>query len=121
MKDRCAPYVELVEKNMRTVGLRWRFVDPRRPSVSIKRGEGQNGISYVSRITVRTTEGEGFFILEPDFSPSEGDAIEGEVTFDMPIDIKQISYVAIFFNYSDSFGDGVRTEYSWRFYTEGRD
>jgi hypothetical protein len=118
MEGRCVPYVELVERNLRTTGLIWRFADPADPSYPAVSEGRISEISVVKGIMIRMVDGEIAHEEEINFEPVPGRPIEGRVTLPAPIDWSRVSYIRITFDYGDNIGRSLRTDYSWRFYTE---
>ncbi|MDR1917152.1 MAG: hypothetical protein LBQ58_11325 [Synergistaceae bacterium] len=115
MESKSVPYVELIKEETGVTGLKWRFVDPENSAVAAVR-KTTNDVAQVRQIEVFSKKGDTLFSDNINVPISEGEAIEGEVTF-TAVKADDIGQVRILFSFDDNSGENVNVEYSWRFYT----
>ena len=125
MNAKCVPYVELVTNDNHVTGIRWRFVDPSRPSEALKRGTDSN-ITAVFAFELFSKSGLRQRKSDFKISPEVGASLEGLIEFQYPRHISEVSQAAIEFVYDVDMGgfpaayaDSGFTMYKWIFNLTG--
>jgi hypothetical protein len=124
---KCVPYVELVTEGGKLTGALVRFVDPANPDVALVRNDDAgHDIRLLSQVIVRLMDGDAdiFQSLGNDGWFYEGDKLEREVAFGVPVPLEDVERIGVYFQLAESNGQpNSATNYQWNFivneYEEG--
>jgi hypothetical protein len=120
ISDKCVPYMELITNGENITGLKWRFVNPDNPTAALTRGNDSN-ITSVGELAVWDKSDNHRYTDDVDFSPQNGDPLEGTVYFKELWPIDDAAHVSIRFVYDivpDAVDPGVDVTdsfYEWKF------
>jgi hypothetical protein len=113
MEDiRCVPKLDLIKSGDLLSDVKISFVDPKNMETALRKSDW-NDVKNISRMVVYDKSQQVIQSLPVDYSPQSGSLIETNVRLAEKIDVNEIYYISVYFDFEAAQGVNSSITYVW--------